>query len=338
MQLWAHAYRQKFHNRVDTNNITESFNNVLRKRYLPLRHDTTIFALVQVLVEVVFPEQETRYIQAIVKLTKQYRVPRYSLPMWLQGRPHSIQGICLLNIERGKAISKSQITETETNGNFCLQASAKAAGDTEDGKWIVSIPNGHCSCPSFVSSHVPCKHMFAVIHHYPTWTWESLPLELTNSPHMVLDASAIDSVLHTEPPESTSFSTDNATSSSAEFIPTTTSHGRQLHSMQKKMEDVLGRCRSLAFLTSDVHALESAYEQCIAVLDALTSAATSTTDAVIPPVFHEIAKAGVAEFKSTTKTLCRAKSKGRNKQSDQQCPPKHSKQDDNNSSNQLEHA
>ena len=134
--------------------------------------------------------------------------------MWLQGRPHSIQGICLLNIERGKAISKSQITETETNGNFCLQASAKAAGDTEDGKWIVSIPNGHCSCPSFVSSHVPCKHMFAVIHHYPTWTWESLPLELTNSPHMVLDASAIDSVLHTEPPESpesTSFSTDNAT-------------------------------------------------------------------------------------------------------------------------------
>lgn len=56
MQLWAHYHRQVFHGQVDTNNITESFNNVLRQRYLPLRHDTTIFALVQVLVEIVFPE------------------------------------------------------------------------------------------------------------------------------------------------------------------------------------------------------------------------------------------------------------------------------------------
>ena len=71
-QLWAHAHRQVFHCGVDTNNITESFNHVLRQRYLPLRHDTTIFALVQILVEVVFPEQEIRYIQATIKQTAAY--------------------------------------------------------------------------------------------------------------------------------------------------------------------------------------------------------------------------------------------------------------------------
>ena len=87
---------------MDTNNITESFNNVLRKRYLSLRHDSTIFALVQVLVEVVFPDQESTYVQSTVKQLSTYRKPRYELPYFLEGKPHLIQSICLLNIERGK--------------------------------------------------------------------------------------------------------------------------------------------------------------------------------------------------------------------------------------------
>ena len=98
MQLWAHAHRQVFHCGIDTNNITESFNHVLRQRYLPLRHDNTIFALVQILVEVVFPEQEIRYIQATIKQTAAYHTPKYELPEFLQENPHTIQSICLMNI------------------------------------------------------------------------------------------------------------------------------------------------------------------------------------------------------------------------------------------------
>ena len=111
VQLWAHAHRQVFHCGVDTNNITESFNHILRQRYLPLRHDTTIFALVQILVEVVFPEQEIRYIQATIKQTAAYRKPKYELPQFLQEKPHTIQSICLMNIERAKAIPKSHVTQ-----------------------------------------------------------------------------------------------------------------------------------------------------------------------------------------------------------------------------------
>ena len=60
IQLWTHFHRQAFHGQVDTN-ITESFNDVLRHRYLPLQHDTTIlFTLVQGLLETEFPEQEVR--------------------------------------------------------------------------------------------------------------------------------------------------------------------------------------------------------------------------------------------------------------------------------------
>jgi len=64
---------------VDTNNISESFNHVLQQRYLPSRYDTTIFALVPILVEVVFPEQ-IRYIQAAIKQTAADQRPRYELP------------------------------------------------------------------------------------------------------------------------------------------------------------------------------------------------------------------------------------------------------------------
>jgi len=98
---------------VDTNNITESFNNVLRKRYLPLRHDTTIFAFVQILVEVAFPEQETRYIQTTVKQTNAYRKPRYTLPHFLNDRPHTVQSICLMNIDRATSVPRNFIEESE---------------------------------------------------------------------------------------------------------------------------------------------------------------------------------------------------------------------------------
>ena len=72
---------------MDTNNITESFNNVLHQCYLPLQHDTTIFALVQVLVKIVFPEQEVRYMQAVIKQISAYRKPWYDIPFFLQDRP-----------------------------------------------------------------------------------------------------------------------------------------------------------------------------------------------------------------------------------------------------------
>ena len=105
---------------MDTNNITDSFNNVLRQRYLPLRHDTIIFALVQVLIEIVFPEQELRYMQATIKQTCAYRKPRYDVPFYLQERPHSVQNLCLLNMERGRKIPKSHLTQLPTEGSLTL--------------------------------------------------------------------------------------------------------------------------------------------------------------------------------------------------------------------------
>lgn len=135
--------------------------------------------------EVAFPEQETRYIQTTIKQTNAYRKPRYKLPDFLENRPHSIQSICLMNIERAKNVPRSNITEENEEAVYSM----KSSDDRQT--WKVDILKGKCSCPSFLTSHIPCKHMFAVFQHFH-WSWHDLPDDVKNSPHMTLDNHDID--------------------------------------------------------------------------------------------------------------------------------------------------
>ncbi len=295
---------------MDTNNITESFNNVLRQRYLPLRHDTTIFALVQVLVEIVFPEQEIRYMQAVIKQTSAYRRPRYDIPFYLQDRPHSVQSLCLLNLERGRKIPKSSLTQLPTEGKFSKSVSKSESNE----KWNIDICGGTCTCPSFLSSKIPCKHMFAVFHHFPQWTWKSLPKTLTNAPHMTLSCShplvsSHTQTLHSDDNELyihvDDTGEDSVTPTVTQPIPTKTTDGAQVYRLQKQVEELLGRCRTLAFLTNEIPVLTKALSQCHTVMETLASSATDSSATHLPPIFHSISQAGVKEFKSTTKTLLR---------------------------------
>ena len=160
---------------MDTNNITESFNNVLRQRYLPLRHDTTVFAFVQVLTEVAFPEQESKYFQTLIQQTQAYRKPRYDIPSFLEGRPHKVQSLCMLNMERAKSISKADLKEIQ-RGIFNIKSK-------DNNVWKTDLTNGTCTCPAFVLTNIPCKHFFAVFYHTPMWNWNDLPSSLTKSSH-----------------------------------------------------------------------------------------------------------------------------------------------------------
>ena len=101
-------------------------------------------------------------------------------------KTHTVQSICLLNIERAKAIPKSHVTEQEAMGTYSVVSSS--CGQQS---WTVDILAGYCMCPSFQTYHIPCKHMFSIFPHYPKWSWGDLPQELTNSSHMSLDHEAV---------------------------------------------------------------------------------------------------------------------------------------------------
>ena len=141
--------------------------------------------------------------------------------------------------------------------------------------------------------------MFAIFHHYTQWSWDNLPKELTESVHMTLDTpTCMDDAMSSN---DTDINTQEYTERS-EAIPVHTTQGTQIYRLQKQIEEVLGRCRSLAFLTNDSVCLQQALTQCKTVMDTLMSSATDTAEPNLPPIFHSIAKAGVEEFKRSTKT------------------------------------
>ena len=86
-----------------------------------------------------------------------------------------------------------------------------------------------------------------------------------------------------------------------------------MYRLQKSIEEALGRCRTLAFLNNDIPTLETALDQCKVVIETLASSSTTSMGPNMPPVFHSIAKAGVVEFKSTSKALHRVGVKRKHK-------------------------
>ena len=177
-------FRKQFHAEIDTDNITESFNHTLRTRYLPLQQDKTVSAFVKVLTEIVFEEQEREYVKATAQQSTSYRRPRYHLPENLQNRPRSVQAAILLNMERANEINRENITEIH-EGKYCIQ-------NANSKEYTVNIPEGHCSCHQFLTTHHPCKHMFAIFNYFTQWSWGSLPPSLTESEYLTLDHTALE--------------------------------------------------------------------------------------------------------------------------------------------------
>ncbi len=75
--------------------------------------------------------------------------------------------------------------------------------------------------------------------------------------------------------------------------------------MQKQIEDTVARCHTLAFLTNYTETLQQALAHCETAREKLAASATYTKD-YGAPIYTAIEKAGVEEFKRTTKLLHRA--------------------------------
>jgi len=181
------VYRQSFHAEIDTDNLTEAFNHTLSSRYLQLRQDTSVTDLCEVLLNIVFPEQQQEYTIAVAQQTEGYRKPRYEIPSYLIDRPRNVQPACLTNISKAKQLASSDTT-TDGNGVFTLNSTDKS--------YLINIPGGCCECPYFIKTKIPCKHMFAVFALFSDqWSWYDLPSQLTDSTYMTLETSLLEQTL-----------------------------------------------------------------------------------------------------------------------------------------------
>lgn len=78
-----------------------------------------------------------------------------------------------------------------------FQVKSVDSGNTYDIDLCSSCPC--CSCYDWQRYHLPCKHMLAVFHHFPSWDWEFLPPEFRDAPHFNLDLEILDSFQNTKP-------------------------------------------------------------------------------------------------------------------------------------------
>lgn len=240
MQLWSHVYRQDFHAQVDTDNFTESFNNVLKNHYLTLRHDKSVFSLSKILLHCVFPDQEREYTILTTRQTAAYRKPRNEIPTFLLNRPVKVQSACLANMEKAKQIPSSSITELSH----------------EDGVYKVNshevrISDGNCSCPYFQQERIPCKHIFSVFNHFG-WTWTDLPKTLTEDPYLTLDTCVAAASEHILTSEQLVCDGDPSLTEIPRYQP----NGARLLSLQKQTRDTLAKCSAAVFMVPDINVLE----------------------------------------------------------------------------------
>ena len=108
-------------------------------------------------------------------------------------------------------------------------------------------------------------------------------------------------------------------------IPVHRTIGTQIYRLQKQIEEVLGQCRTLAFLNNDIPPLEAALEQGKTIALKLREAATIPGGENCPPTFKVLAAAGADEFRKNRKTIHRAGGKCKSRYTEGISQPKKQK-------------
>ncbi len=109
------------------------------------------------------------------------------VPQFLHNRPPSFMAHCLNKIELGRNISLHDI-KSQDNGTY--EVYSKDSG-SRGNIYTVSLQGDgslpSCNCHSWKWSHLPCKHMFAVLFQIPHQSWESIPEAYRSSPYFTID-------------------------------------------------------------------------------------------------------------------------------------------------------
>jgi len=125
-----------------------------------------------------FPDQKREYAVLTAKQSSLHRVPRNDISEFLTSHPFDVQTSCIANMERSKKVPADSISA------ICIKDRIfRVKSSSGSSVYDVNITG---SCPYFLKQNLPCKHMFSIFEH-TDWSWQNLPLSLTENPHMVLE-------------------------------------------------------------------------------------------------------------------------------------------------------
>ena len=155
----------------------------------------------------------------------------------------------------------------------------------------VGLAHVHPLCqPTFhANTSVQC------FHHHTMWNWKDLPSSLTEASHMVLD-NINESTTSTNMDLDMPSRHDTSLNYGQELPKSKPTTATQIYKIQKQIENSVARCRTLAYLTSDITVLEEALVHCQVACNTLATAATTKQDHG-PPIVTANENAGVEESK-----------------------------------------
>ena len=129
-------------------------------------------------------------------------------------------------------------------------------------------PSPSCTCKDWERKHLPCKHIFAIFNHNPTYGFQSFNGQYINSPFLTLDEEVIFPVMTNGDPIDASFpdQTSEHRSESTGQIPPSK---RFTKTSTTKCRDLLAQIKSLTYLVNDpsaVEELEGTLEGCLTLM------------------------------------------------------------------------
>ena len=181
---WAQAFRkQQVLNIVNTNNGVEAQNKHFKYNYLPRSVDKSVFGIAVLLVESFIPDAYQHYVDTNFKQSSAYRSYNRDLPSYLHNRPAHFIKHCMkskFSAEEFRDIDVDCLDLARGHFRVRSQGSLKL-------EYMVQLQVPSCTCESWLKTHFPCKHFFAVFNAYEEWDFSRLPDSYLSNVFITLD-------------------------------------------------------------------------------------------------------------------------------------------------------
>ncbi|XP_069133744.1 uncharacterized protein [Argopecten irradians] len=204
-----------------------------------------------------------------VDMSSGWREPSTHVPVDLQHRPPHIIHHIRDATTKASDITSQMIVPKE-DGCFDVRSPSNKVYRVYLGKELgQEMPK--CQCKAFKRSHLPCKHLCAVISHCTGLSWNSLPSFYINNPLFVIDGDCVNVSI----PPTSICSNDICPSTSAKLsqsspeVVSEDGNSVKVGKLAKQVRDVLHYITSLSYICQSESTLNEVRQQLQSTADLL---------------------------------------------------------------------
>lgn len=194
MKMWCNCYRQFYHKNIDTTNISESWNNKLKRLLSKTNPNKLVCSVFKTIVEDLLWVEKYQTRSKRYKQSNLWRAPSIDFYPDLQqieyeNRPKRVISEIRSNKLKSQIIEYEQIHNCSNTTDIIYEVSRTTHNKLKT--HTVNITNGYCNCHYFIHNQIPCIDMFAIFRHINHINFSNLPQQLLYAENMIINTSNI---------------------------------------------------------------------------------------------------------------------------------------------------